>query len=694
MVFTQSFQSCSIFTGQSHLQLSLVNLEIKENSISHETQGLSETHLVVRRGKPFKVTLLFGGRAWNPHTERLVLLVRLGRLAQRIPVVFSEEWSNLHRWSATVHPRDRHALSVSINICSPVLSSVGVYQLLVEIETIRHKHTYVAGTFALLCNPWLREDPVYMSDDALIEEYVKSDCGLVYCGTSANVQRRPWSFGQYEPGVLEACLALLQVSLQHQQNSHSDYISRADPVYLSLVLCGMVNCNDDLGVLAGKWQGDYRDGVKPTDWTGSAEILNRWLSSKFKPVLYGQCWVFASVLCTVMRVLGIPSRVVTVFNAAHDTDHNTTIEEYYTSTGEKLNLSNDSIWNFHVWVECWMRRPDLSPGFDGWQVVDPTPQERSGGLFRCGPCPVAAIKQRCLSVLYDTPFLYASVDGDVRRLIVHNGQVVGQTVDSETVGQLICTKSIGSDSPCNLTKTYKGLKSEKPSFMLIKTRLLPRAKSPSLEVSLSTEGLPVLGQSICLCVKVTNRSNHQRVLKENINAQMKEYNNNPEMTFWTEHNEVHIQPNKELTLHHTIAYSDYALILGNDSVVNAAVVIQDSLTNESILSAQEFTMGCVPITMEIEGGDSVQLKKEKTVYVTFTNSLDKPMRGAVLSVEGSGLLQGKKEARMGLLQPGEKIEQKVSIKATSHGTKLLVATLSHSNNSITFSRSYHKVSVM
>lgn len=35
--------------------------------------------------------------------------------------------------------------------------------------------------------------------------------------------------------------------------------------------------------------------------------------------------------------------------------------------------------NFHVWVECWMRRPDLGAGFDGWQVVDPTPQEKSAG---------------------------------------------------------------------------------------------------------------------------------------------------------------------------------------------------------------------------------------------------------------------------------------------------------------------------
>lgn len=45
-----------------------------------------------------------------------------------------------------------------------------------------------------------------------------------------------------------------------------------------------------------------------------------------------------------MRVLGIPSRVVTVFNAAHDTDGSLSVEEYYSSTGEKLNLTKDSVW--------------------------------------------------------------------------------------------------------------------------------------------------------------------------------------------------------------------------------------------------------------------------------------------------------------------------------------------------------------
>lgn len=45
-----------------------------------------------------------------------------------------------------------------------------------------------------------------------------------------------------------------------------------------------------------------------------------------------------------MRVLGIPSRVVTVFNAAHDGDGSLKIEEIYSSRGEKLGLSKDSIW--------------------------------------------------------------------------------------------------------------------------------------------------------------------------------------------------------------------------------------------------------------------------------------------------------------------------------------------------------------
>lgn len=66
---------------------------------------------------------------------------------------------------------------------------------------------------------------------------------------------------------------------------------------VSLLLL-QVNCNDDLGIVVGRWQGSYKDGVSPTAWGGSGDILRRWASSNCSPVRYGQCWVFASVLCT------------------------------------------------------------------------------------------------------------------------------------------------------------------------------------------------------------------------------------------------------------------------------------------------------------------------------------------------------------------------------------------------------------
>lgn len=58
--------------------------------------------------------------------------------------------------------------------------------------------------------------------------------------------------------------------------------------------------------------------------------------------------------------------------------------------------------NFHVWNDCWMKRPDLPSGFDGWQVVDATPQETSSGepgscLLLCptvAPCPSPSLRDR------------------------------------------------------------------------------------------------------------------------------------------------------------------------------------------------------------------------------------------------------------------------------------------------------------
>nr|XP_057940072.1 protein-glutamine gamma-glutamyltransferase 5-like [Doryrhamphus excisus] len=699
-------------------RLKLVNFEIQENHESHETQGLSNKHLVVRRGRPFKVTLMFHGRLWNPSTERLVLQVSLGDMSAKMLVSFSDKWFDPDRWSARVYPGDLRRRAITIHVCAPVSAAVAQYQLLVHIDGTQESCSFLVGTFVLLCNPWLKTDPVYMPLNVQLDEYIKSDYGVLFMGTHVNVIQRPWSFGQYEPGVLEACLQLLQSSPQHLSNKHKDYVLRADPVYLSRVMCAMVNSSDDMGVLEGKWEGSYKDGVKPTEWSGSADILHRWLASKCNPVRYGQCWVFASVLCTVMRVLGIPCRVVTVFNAAHDGDGNLIAEEFYSSTGERLGMSKDSVWNFHVWVECWMQRPDLGPGFDGWQVVDPTPQEKSAGMYRCGPCPVAAIRGRCLSTAYDAAFIYASVDADIVRMIVRSGHVVGKTVDSEWVGRLIYTKHIGSDTAEDLTGSYKKKKREERCLMMTAspgcdTSSLPvwgnsgpeccvtagptpraaEADGPSMDVSLSIDKEPTAGKSINLTVTITNKSDRKRVLMEHLNAQVKEFNSSPQSSFWKSHKEVSLLPFEVSKRQHSIPPSEYESFLSEDDIVKVSVVIKDTKTKARVLATQDFNVSSPKIHIQVEGGDSIQVKKEHTAVVSFINTLSKTLRGAVLTVEGYGLLAGKQEARMSLLQPDEKIEKKVVIMASTPGTKMLSATFSHSNSPNMVSRSFHKVSV-
>ncbi|MGH0177607.1 UNVERIFIED_CONTAM: hypothetical protein FKN15_005110 [Acipenser sinensis] len=185
-------------------------------------------------------------------------------------------------------------------------------------------------------------DSVYMEDEEELKEYVLTQDGLIFRGTEKHITHCAWNFGQFEPGILDACLQLLDMNPKFFSNADQDCSKRNDPIYVSRVVSAMINCNDDKGVLAGNW-GDCCDGVSPMSWNGSVEILRNWSGSYCQPVKYGQCWVFAAVGCTVLRALGIPSRVVTNFLSAHDSNSNLIIERYYDENGTIIKKTRDSI---------------------------------------------------------------------------------------------------------------------------------------------------------------------------------------------------------------------------------------------------------------------------------------------------------------------------------------------------------------
>ncbi|XP_059184843.1 transglutaminase 5, like [Centropristis striata] len=666
------------------LKIQNVNLEKSENMEKHRTEGFSSSKaLVVRRGAPFRVSLKLEGRAFNPKTDTLRIKVNLGRLYVVIPVTYSTKVSS-SRWRAYINLESLNLQNPSIFISSPATASVGRYKFQVYLITKDSKKACTFGRFTLLCNPWCPEDTVHIPFEDQREEYIQNDSGLLFIGTTMNVVSRPWSFDQFESGVLETCLNLLQVSPQHQKNRRRDYLNRNNPVYIGRVVSAMINCEDDRGVLKGKWAGDFKEGVNPSLWTGSGDILTQWAESGYRPVKYGQCWVYAAVMCTVMRVLGIPCRVVTNFNSAHDTNDNLVIEEFYSETGQKLNRSKDSIWNFHVWTECWMTRRDLGSGMDGWQVLDPTPQERSEGVYCCGPAPVKAIKDRRIDLLYDIPFVYAEVNADIHSIIMSEGRVVSVNKDTERVGSLICTKAVGFPRYHNITGDYKYIKSPTSTLSSRSSRMsddstIRRGSSKGMSVSLTLDKAPVAGEPVCFTVKIINKQKITKKMKMHLNAQAKEYNNSPSDTFWETHGVIQLAPMEGKVLCQQILPAQYEDVVGDD-LINLAVVVDDMATHERVLASEEINIATPQLNIKIADEHSIVPNKLQAATVTFTNPFSHPVSG-ILTVAGAGLIQGKVHFRMNPLSPGASVEQCITFIPNKVGMKMLQTSLSLSVNS-------------
>lgn len=99
-----------------------------------------------------------------------------------------------------------------------------------------------------------------------------------------------------------------------------------------------------------------------------------------------KCTFYLFFLLSVCRAIGIPCRVVSNLVSAHDANSTLTVDTYFNESNEEIDVDphnpnggKDSVWNFHVWDDAWMARPDLPKGYGGWQVIDSTPQEKSDG---------------------------------------------------------------------------------------------------------------------------------------------------------------------------------------------------------------------------------------------------------------------------------------------------------------------------
>ncbi|GBP35766.1 Hemocyte protein-glutamine gamma-glutamyltransferase [Eumeta japonica] len=404
------------------LDVNMVSIS-KENTKAHHTFKYEAVNvknlktMIVRRGQPFSVVVRFT-RPYDENNDLVQLVFTLGDRAtqdtQGDAFIKRDMVADKDSWSARLTNLQNNILFFEVS--TPVTTPVGLWTL--KMVTRRkdsedRKIYYFKQNFYILFNPWNPDDSTYMEDTNLLQEYVLNDVGKIWCGSFKTARGNTWCYGQFDAVVLPACMFMLA-------RAKIPFHQRGDPVKVARAISRIVNSNDDGGVLIGRWDGQYEDGTSPFEWTGSVDILDQYLKSR-APVSYGQCWVFAGVVTTVCRALGIPSRVVSNFVSAHDANSSLTIDKYYTETMEELKYdpSNperaDSVWNFHVWNDVWMARPDLPRGYGGWQAIDATPQEASAGMYQCGPAPLEAIKQGDIGMNFDVEFVLSSVNADYMR---------------------------------------------------------------------------------------------------------------------------------------------------------------------------------------------------------------------------------------------------------------------------------------
>ncbi|XP_071559341.1 hemocyte protein-glutamine gamma-glutamyltransferase [Temnothorax nylanderi] len=648
-----------------------VYLYEKENAETHRTFNFEMVHQdpaipVLRRGQAFHMALRFN-REYVDETDIVRLLFSFGpnpnvlRGTRGVNTVTSRETylTDLEAWGVRMIGAQDGDLSVEVR--SPIDSPVGVWQLNVETNTLGRRqapntYSYDKDIY-LLFNPWLKEDLVYMEDDQLLDEYILNDVGKIWVGPWGSSRGREWVFGQFDACVLPACQLLLE-------RSGIKAISRGDPVRMARAISRIINSNDDKGVITGRWDGDYSDGTAPSGWTGSVPILEQFWETG-NEVKYGQCWVFAGVVTTVCRALGIPSRVVSNLVSAHDANASLSVDRYYDLNNEELEydpnnpMGEDSIWNYHVWNDVWMARPDLPKGYGGWQAIDATPQEQSSDFYQCGPASVEAIKEGAVGYNYDVTFMVASVNADLMRWKEDPESDLGYSkIDCNKyhIGRMILTKAPwifdpnGDKDRQDITSVYKAkegteverltlYRAVRSTEMAKRFYSLPSPGKEDVEFDLIELERVNIGEPFAVTVNIKNKSDETRTIQAILSAGSVYYNGVKANLVKRASGDFVLQPNAVEQLRLSVTVDDYLDKLVEYCIMKLYCIATVKETRQTWADEDDFQVLKPNIDVKIEGEPAVG--KPSTITLSFKNPLKRILTNCQFNYAGPGLSRNK-----------------------------------------------------
>ncbi|NXH20912.1 EPB42 protein, partial [Bucco capensis] len=675
------------------LSIKKCDFKITMNNNNHHTEEISTERLIVRRGQPFTITVSFSAPIHDclQQLKRTSLIIQTGShpsksdgTQTKFPI---SRLGDQKQWSAALEEQDPYFWTISVN--TPANAPIGQYALILHAS----KTSCQLGNFTLLFNPWCQDDEVFLANEAQRQEYILNQEGIIYWGTENEVLTQPWDFSQFEEDIVDICFTLLDVG--ERQHRVKDRTQRKNPVHICRTVAAMLNCDEFRGILTEGGTGQHCNGTAPSQWLGSSPILRQWAASQCKPVRYGQCWVFAAVMCSVLRCLGIPTRVVTGFTWAHNTNGSLSVDEYYDEDGTLLAQDkNAHVWTFHVWNECWMARADLLPEYSGWQALDATCQEKGKGSSFCGPAPVQAIKEGDTEVNYDVCNFFAAINAKCMVWIQKADDTLRPALgNTKYTGNNISTKSVGSDRCEDITHNYKhpeGSLQEKEvldkAYRMIKNlektsssktqfSSIPTAfeEPVNLFLHLQSKSSLLLGQDVPLSVEVFNYSGAEKATHLVVGAQSLRYNGVPITQFWKEEFHFILKSNEVCNLQVSVPFSRYRKELGENHLLRLTAMLRDEESFYIHFAQEEISICDPPLTIEFP--ENMVQNQPSTAKISLLNPLPEPLEKCAVVVAGRGLIYRQRKYRLESVQPQSTQQLQIPFTPTQAGPRRLTAHL-------------------
>jgi len=525
-------------------------------------------------------------------------------------------------WSArqTVVEEDDNRKTVSFEINIPFNAPIGKYEFKAVLARRNSAEVLDEENFekpvVVLFNPWCAGDNVSASGFSEDEkhEYILQKNGIVFkrAGWAPSPLTLHWNFDQYNTNTVDYIMHAI---------SGMSSAELADSVKVGRILARSLR---DV-VIFGHWpppsfadkaqeMGYGGDWYNPSYWAeSSADAFEKYLYtySKSKPVLFAQCFTYGGLTTSLLRGVGIPCRPVTSFDAG--------------------------AWNFHVWNEGWMNRPDR-PGYAGWQVFD--------GTYRTGPAPVGAIHNNAGGD-YDVDFMRTEV------------------------GSAIYTKMVGSDEHEDILCNYKVCADTD-------TTTATSSVSPA-NISVVISG-PVgvgAGESLEWTVSIANGRPEEFVGSFTAEIHAVVYNGNDLGVLLEHTNDVTVSPSGSISFTIELPEEEYISSLSLTNLFELRLTLESGLDTWEGVGKGWVELPCLRITRTPSG--AMEIGEIVNMTWELFNPLSVALSGGVINVRASEAFEvvtGAPQSTIPPVDPETTASGTIELRAQSPGEHLVGVTLS------------------